>query len=172
MRKLLIFTLLLLVFASSEAQMIGRSKGYVAPVASGGGVFDGGMLNNGDFADDTHWVDAANFLISGGVATFNDVASSEITQSAAEMVSPIHVSTSYTCTFDITLGTGTSISISLRDDADNDLSGTLNYTTSGSKSAVFTSVGYGAEHKGFRVSASLLSDGTFSIDNIKLIITP
>jgi hypothetical protein len=166
---LLLFSFLICISLQGQ---IPRYPFYVAPVVAAPAGFDGGMLNNGDFADDTHWTDAANFLISGGVATFNDVASSEITQSAAEMVSPIHATTSYTCTFDITLGTGTSINISLRDDVDNDLSGTLNYTTSGSKSVVFTSAGPGAEHKGFRVSASSSSNGTFSIDNIKLIVTP
>lgn len=129
--------------------------------------FDGGIINNGDFSNgDTYWTVDANWSISDGKATFSDAASGDLAQSVANMITPLAQSTTYDFSFVITLGTATSINISIRDDLDNDLSGTLNYTSSGTKTGSFTTVGFGAATKGFKIAASSSSNGTFSIDNI------
>jgi hypothetical protein len=144
-----------------------RYSNYTAPEEPEEPGFDGGIINNGDFSDgSTDWTPDANWSITGGVATFGDVASGDLLQAYGDMATPLATSTTYDFSFVITLGTGTSINISIRDDADNDLSGNLNYTTSGTKTGSFVTVGWGSATKGFKIAASSSSDGTFSIDEI------
>lgn len=171
----LIAALLLITAANGQFQHSGGiplrtgSSFMTASEPAGPPPFDGGIINNGDFSDgDTYWTVDANWSIADGKATFSDAASGDLLQAVADMVTPLATSTTYEFSFDITLGTATSINISIRDDADNDLSGTLNYTSDGTKTGTFTTVGWGAATKGFKIAASSSSNGTFSIDNISV----
>ena len=104
---------------------------------AGAPPFDRGIINNGDFSDgDTYWTVDANWGIADGKATFSDAASGDLLQAVADSDS-LATSTTYEFSFDITLGTATSINISIRDDVNNNLSGTLNYTSDGTKTGTF-----------------------------------
>jgi hypothetical protein len=105
MRKLLILIGLFLMLSMS-GQIL---PGIVASGKAGTTAFDGGKINNGDFSDGAnHWGVTGNLSIAGGKCT--DDASvtqtSVLSQSSANMVSPIEASHSYSCTFTISGGTG------------------------------------------------------------------
>lgn len=167
MKKLTIIILLFLPFLLyGQGMNVMHTSGKTRVVAPAG--FDGGMITDGAFASgNTYWTEGANWVIAGGVATFDDLGTSGLSQSDGDMQSSIQNATAYTLTFTLTGTTGSGIYMRLRNAANN--ASYTNYAeyTNGEISIPFTTP---ADVQGGGIMILGSVDGTSggSITNIRL----
>lgn len=141
-RLIILFSFLLFAF-QVDGQIIRANPPYVAPATGGGTPFDGGMINNGDFANGDHWGWVADWSLSDGKATFPGGSNGYFYQTAANMITPTAASTEYTIEYDFT---GVNIGMELRSSNINDVYTSWLDTGDGHKTHIFTtpaSIGVG-----------------------------
>lgn len=115
MKKILVFLGLLLSIGvlGQQSIMINSTHRVAAAAPAGGG--DDNMLTNGTFDDAAGWtLSSAAWVISGGVATYDDTGNSKLEQFDADMAVSIQPNTAYTLTLDISGTSGGGIYFSLR----------------------------------------------------------
>jgi hypothetical protein len=164
MKRLIFILGVLFLFALSNAQEIGRFPFTSANVA--GDAYGSEMITDGDFPDATNWTEGANWSISSGVATYDDLGNSALSQVDGDMQSSIAISTDYRITFDITLSGG-----------DAAYFGIYN-STQGTAYVAFAEYGAGSHVVDFTTPGSIgpggiailanTAGGGFTIDNISL----
>lgn len=129
--------------------------------------FDGGIVTDGDFPDNTNWTEGTPWEISEGVASFDDSESGSIDQAAGDMQTALELSTTYDYSLDVTLDGAGTANITIRDDVDSELA-SIEATATDTYTGSFTTVGYGGATKGIRITASSASTVTFSVDNFSV----
>lgn len=162
MRKLFISLSLLLFLLPLNGQ-IGRYPFYSYIQRD---TLGSEMLSNGGFNDGTDWEIVANWSISGGVATYDDIANGNIYQLTEDMLHEVEPNTTYRVTLDVSISSGDAI---FRFTTINSVVVYVDYANyaNGSHVIRFTTpadVGL----KGFLIRAQALSSATFSLDNISM----
>ena len=124
------------------------------------------LITNGDFSTGLSWTLGASWTIGSGVATYDDIASSAISQINANMESPIKPSTNYILTFDLAISSGHADFGIFNYALDQTYVSPAEYTA-GSKTILFTTP-IDVSGAGFQIYAYNSSSNPFTIDNISL----
>lgn len=176
MKKLLNFTLLLFLSVSLFGQVV-INPHISATVES---TPSGNMIDHGDFADitqdvstdGTYWFTGTSWTIGSGVATYDNINNgSAVAQSAAKMVSPVQINTSYDLYIDVIIASGTATIRIENSDGSVQYLANASYSNGTHQLLQFTTpadIGTG----GIRVRAGNSSSNPFSIDNLDLQPTP
>jgi len=132
---------------------------------------DDGIIINGCFTSSDNWgTSTGNWTIGSGVASYNDLASSRIFQTQANMGTGIVINTAYTLTFNLTMTTGTIANLAIT--SSSEAAGYVtaaNYNTGLITLNFTTPANIDTGGIGIRASAGG-SNGTFTIDNVKLVL--
>lgn len=164
MKKILSLILFALLLLPLEGQGIIRANPFYSYIQRD--TLGSEMLSNGGFNDGTDWVIVANWSISGGVATYDDIANGNIYQLTEDMLHEVEPNTTYRVTLDVSISSGDA---NFRFTNINNAVVYVDYANyaNGSHVIRFTTpadVGL----KGFLIRAQALSSATFSLDNISM----
>ena len=164
--KRLILILFAFICLTGYSQVVKSSVNYMAQ--SGGSPPSGNMISNGTFDSGTDWaLYNGSYVISGGVATYDDVTNDLIYQDSASMVTPLAPNTDYKLTFTIVNTTATLCYIFFGNGLYHRYVAQTEYTT-GTHTVYFTTPAAGTlTPNGFQIFAGD-AGGAFTIDDILL----
>ena len=161
MKRLFLIFASVVLFATAQAQ-VETSTWFASSAAESGPT---NILSNGTFDDGSDWTAGANWSIGGGVASYDNGGTGNISQADGDMVSSVQINTDYTVQFDVTNLSGSNGFVSFNSsDAGVSYLGSQTITN-GSMSFDFStssSVGIG----GLQVRS--LDDGAWDMDNLVL----
>jgi len=168
MRKILL--ILFAVLSVNGFSQIGSSKSPTS-TSYASGAASSNMISNGTFDDGSDWT-AVGWTIGSGYAQYDDGSGDQLTQTAANMVTPLEVSTTYDIAFDFGISAGQGIFALWNSDQSISYPITLGTFTGAQWThyeTTFTtpgSIGVG----GISFNGSSGSTNVYQIDN--LVITP